>query len=452
MIAKLWAVKTRLIIALCLLFQLSAVAQEVTPQPAAEGQLFPRFQAPGRPAFLTPGAALADLGLDFEIGWLEARLEQHPRSRELMLALATRYQQQGHSQTAALLTLEARDLPESEQLVRMSELLLQGGHAGAAIEALRQAGPHHLERLWPVLGGLSPFKELDRAGWNWRLEGLKPAALETPGGRSLQLAGRPAYYQRDPARLHLPDYQLSLTLEGAGERDLERLFQAYAEGGAIGEELGRSHQGRRLFFQRLGEGPETIWLLSAFHGDEPESAEILKRFWQELMTQQERLAGKRVIVMTAVNPDGLAEGRRVNANGVDLNRNFPAKNWTSDDKGTRYWGGPSPASEPESRALLEILERFPPDRVVSIHTPLHNVNYDGPAQELAKAMARHNRYPVEADIGYPTPGSFGTYLGREKQIPVITLELWETTVEKLWKENREALWAAIEFKSRRPSR
>ena len=34
-------------------------------------------------------------------------------------------------------------------------------------------------------------------------------------------------------------------------------------------------------------------------------------------------------------------------------------------------------------------------------------------------------YPVEGDIGYPTPGSFGTWAGIEKNIPTITLELDE---------------------------
>lgn len=444
------SVKASLVLILCLLLQLCVAAQEVEELPPREGQIFPRFRAQGQPPRLTREAALADLSTHFEAGWLEARLSHYPLSRTLLLALAGRYQEQGRLQAAALLALEAKDLPDREPCLLVAELLLQGGHAGSAHELIRRAGPEDLARLWPVLSGRSPFRELAQAGWSWELEKLQLSGLETPQGRSLRLGGRPAYYEPLERRLHLPDHELTLT--AIDDLTLERLFRAYAEDGAIGEELGRSNEGRRLFFYRLGEGPETIWLLSAFHGDEPESEEVLKRFWQELLTQQERLRGKRLIVMTAVNPDGLAKGERVNARGVDLNRNFPAKNWTSDHPGTRYWGGPGPASEPETQALLELFERFRPHRIVSIHTPLHNVNYDGPARDLAEEMAGHNGYPVEADIGYPTPGSFGTYLGRERQIPVITLELREAPLEKLWEENREALWAAVEFRSAKPSR
>ena len=42
------------------------------------------------------------------------------------------------------------------------------------------------------------------------------------------------------------------------------------------------------------------------------------------------------------------------------------------------------------------------------------------------------KYPVEASIGYPTPGSFGTYCGVERNIPTITLEMdEECPVEEL---------------------
>ena len=53
------------------------------------------------------------------------------------------------------------------------------------------------------------------------------------------------------------------------------------------------------------------------------------------------------------------------------------------------------------------------------------VNYDGDAEEIAEKISKIINYPVEADIGYPTPGSFGTYCGIERNIPTITLELDE---------------------------
>ena len=62
---------------------------------------------------------------------------------------------------------------------------------------------------------------------------------------------------------------------------------------------------------------------------------------------------------------------------------------------------------------------------MTLHAPYKIVNYDGPAQNIAQKISDIIGYPVEPSIGYPTPGSFGTYCGVERNIPTITLELDE---------------------------
>ena len=58
---------------------------------------------------------------------------------------------------------------------------------------------------------------------------------------------------------------------------------------------------------------------------------------------------------------------------------------------------------------------------------------------MAQEFSLLNNYPLQEDIGYPTPGSFGTYCGIERKIPTITLELPdEEDIEKLWEENKKA--------------
>ena len=52
-----------------------------------------------------------------------------------------------------------------------------------------------------------------------------------------------------------------------------------------------------------------------------------------------------VAVIAVANPDGLQKQTRTNANGVDINRNFPASNWQSSLRKTQYYNGPAPASE-----------------------------------------------------------------------------------------------------------
>lgn len=141
-----------------------------------------------------------------------------------------------------------------------------------------------------------------------------------------------------------------------------------------------------------------------------------------------------LLFIPCLNPDGMQLGQRTNANGVDLNRNFPTKNWgknlgdnaTCDDEKSAYYGGISAGSEIETQFLIDTISEFKPQIILTLHAPYKVVNYDGPAKELAEKISAIINYPVEASIGYPTPGSFGTYAGVERQISTITLELDET--------------------------
>jgi murein peptide amidase A len=74
------------------------------------------------------------------------------------------------------------------------------------------------------------------------------------------------------------------------------------------------------------------------------------------------------------------------------------------------------------------------------------VNWDGPAQKVAEVMAKANGYPVCKDIGYPTPGSLGSYAGKDLNIPIITLELRDARESKeIISEGVTALKAAIKW-------
>ena len=87
--------------------------------------------------------------------------------------------------------------------------------------------------------------------------------------------------------------------------------------------------------------------------------------------------------------------------------------------------------------VINIIEKYQPKLIITLHAPYKIVNYDGPAQELANRISEITGYPVEPNIGYPTPGSFGNYAGVERDIPTITLELPEDeTNEALWLTNK----------------
>ena len=143
------------------------------------------------------------------------------------------------------------------------------------------------------------------------------------------------------------------------------------------------------------------------------------------------VGGIRNPVILSVNPDGALRGTRCNANGVDLNRNWPTANWSP--KTVLYRGhgqerqeielspGPAAASEPETRALLDLVERLRPRAVVSLHAPLGCVE-DPRGKALAGWIAAHAGLPMVPDVGYETPGSFGTF-SAEQDINIITWEL-----------------------------
>jgi len=187
----------------------------------------------------------------------------------------------------------------------------------------------------------------------------------------------------------------------------------------------------------------TSLIFGGFHGDEPKSVHVARQLIDLLRRTPGAVGRRRWVVVPVVNPDGFESRKRRNANGVDVNRNFPTANWTRGSKRSRMFGGEVPAGEPETRAVIRAVERFEPDRIVTIHSIGLNRfcnNYDGPGRALAGAMRRCNRYPVTANIGYPTPGSFGTWAGAERDIPTVTLELpSHHSARRCWEDNRQAL-------------
>lgn len=200
-------------------------------------------------------------------------------------------------------------------------------------------------------------------------------------------------------------------------------------------------------FEKDAELPN-VFILGMFHGDEPEGEYIIEKFMAEL--EQEPPAGLHynIYFVPCLNPDGKVAKTRVNANKVDLNRNYPTANFK--DTGVSPSGvhaAGTPASEIETRFMIGLVETYKPAKILSIHSDLHLVDYDGPAKELAFKLSEACGYKLVENIGYPTNGSFGTWAGIERQIPLITLETWgaqtEEDFEKIWQETRPCLYEFI---------
>ncbi len=228
-------------------------------------------------------------------------------------------------------------------------------------------------------------------------------------------------------------------------REGEQLYQLIVKSNIPKTALATSVQGRPIYLYEIGTGDSTAVIFGGFHGDEVLGVEFVQKFADFLYREGQHQTLAHIFIVPALNPDGLITDTRVNSNGVDINRNFPTNNWTTTYDNNKNYPGESPASEPETRAVIALLDKVKPQRIVTVHTPLKVVNYDGPGLKLASSMAALNGYPVAGDIGYPTPGSFGTYAGKEKQIPVITLELPNAPLDEIWEANRQALMRALNF-------
>jgi protein MpaA len=200
---------------------------------------------------------------------------------------------------------------------------------------------------------------------------------------------------------------------------------------------GRSHLGLPLEVWRPA-GDCKLLLFAGIHGEEPETTFALSRALRQLSAPSQHCA-----VVLAANPDGLTRGTRGNAQGVDLNRNFPASDWqpgpvahrsTLDDPMDVVLSpGKHPGSEPEAKALMGLIDELKPNAAIALHAPLACID-EANESALGVWLADRTGLPHVSGVGYPTPGSFGTW-GTEQAIAVVTYEFPLASTEQLMREH-----------------
>jgi murein peptide amidase A len=218
------------------------------------------------------------------------------------------------------------------------------------------------------------------------------------------------------------------------QKVLKPAYQSYIAGYSV--------QNRPIECFVLGSGEDVIFIKGAIHGDEPASATLANAMLKYLKSNPHLLNGRKVILLPVVNPDGLAAKTRFNARGVDLNRNFEAVNRI--DKSEYGMFG---LSEPESVIIKELLHKYKPDKIVSLHQPLACIDYDGPAIDIAMKMSRYCDLEVKK-LG-ARPGSFGSYAGITLGIPTITVEMYDSDTslseDQVWQRYGKMMLAAMMY-------
>jgi protein MpaA len=206
-------------------------------------------------------------------------------------------------------------------------------------------------------------------------------------------------------------------------------------------------------------------ILCGVHGDEITPIKFCWDLIKELKAIND-FKDKVVVVAPLVAPDSFLKSRptRTNGRGVDVNRNFPTGDWSKlahrkwkssyrSDK--RKFPGKKAASEQETIFQMNLILRYKPNKIVSVHAPLYLLDYDGPsltnevgkpAKALLEGMSEKSaNYKVQ---NYPVfPGSLGNWAGNEKKIPTYTLELPNSNpaeTDKFWHMFKDAVILAID--------
>ncbi len=172
---------------------------------------------------------------------------------------------------------------------------------------------------------------------------------------------------------------------------------------------------------RFGSSGPSVLIIGGVHGDEYEGVTachgLLYKFTQNYNYNL------RITLVPCLNLDGHQLKQRKNSNGVDLNRNLPSKDWTNHSTEDKYFPGEKPNSESENQALVDFIKHNQLQMIYSLHSWKPLLNTNGDCIEEAKTISQVTGYEITADIGYPTPGSLGTYCGIEGTTPTLTYEI-----------------------------
>ena len=194
-----------------------------------------------------------------------------------------------------------------------------------------------------------------------------------------------------------------------------------------------------LIYVEFGHQPDNcILFFGGVHGDELPAVYLMLKLVHYVKENPTLFQGKHIIIAPLLNPDGFLSTppTRTNANGVDINRNFPTRYWTANamlqwitksKKNKRYYPGGSPGSEQETQFQIALIKKFKPQKILSVHSPLNFFDYDGPSSDLnsfeewMEYVCKEIPHPLKK-FGY-YPGSLGNFAGHERNIFTLTLEL-----------------------------
>jgi len=182
--------------------------------------------------------------------------------------------------------------------------------------------------------------------------------------------------------------------------------------------IGRSVEGRDIPAITIGSGSKNAIVDGSLHGNEKTGtfaclriAELLIEYYRNDANWRSKLSEYRVIIVPVVNPDGFADNTRGNANGKDLNSQFPPDGTTT---------------EPEAWALRWLMGNYTPTIYVNCHEgwsdyPLHMLygNYESATGKTLTINAMKAANATFVDLkhwGWFTEDSSHVWIGKVRTI------------------------------------
>ena len=217
--------------------------------------------------------------------------------------------------------------------------------------------------------------------------------------------------------------------------------------------IGTSVQGRQIIAYRYGSGSNPLLFVGGMHGNEQNGKRLMDKWVDEVDASPEKIPVNRsIVIIPTTNPDGYANNQRVNARGIDLNRNFPANNWKASVKEPSgnilpEGGGATALSEPESSALASYVQSVHPVFVMSFHSSggvavandAANSRVVGAAYAARSGYGSKNGDNIGTFFDYDTTGAFEDWLNDKQGTGAVLVELYSKYDDEFGR-NKSALW------------
>lgn len=206
---------------------------------------------------------------------------------------------------------------------------------------------------------------------------------------------------------------------------------------------GKTTEGRPMHSIHLGQQGTRTLVIAGINGDDRTAVYWVERLAEDLKKRPELFDNNEIVLVRAGNPDGLVKNLRNNSRGVPLNRNFPSRRYRPVNDIPKF---AVPASEIETRVILETFYSFRPRRVVHLTSTTGDslVLHNRLAKNVADELGRSSDLKIQLLDAEQFPGSVEDFSDGTLEAAVVSMRLtlgsdWQSS----WPAHRQQILSAV---------